>query len=58
MSKKQYVCDNEYEGAFVGTLQEIDEWLCETGYTPRNCTFYELGEKVNICLAVASKENK
>lgn len=56
MSNKRYVCDNDYDGAFVGTLNEIDEWLASNGQTPANCSFYEIGKEVRVGLSVLTKE--
>lgn len=51
-----YVCDDEFEGAYVGTLEEITEWMSENVIPVSRATFYKIGEQVTIKLA--EEENK
>jgi hypothetical protein len=53
MSKKvkAYAVISEYEGGFVGTLPEIDEWMAQHDINLYQCKFWELGKEVRIVLA-------
>ena len=53
MSKKlkAYAAISEYEGGFVGTLPEIEEWMAERNIDLHQCKFWELGKEVRIVLA-------
>jgi hypothetical protein len=53
MSKKvkEYAVISEYEGGFVGTLPEIEEWMMKHDIYLHQCGFWELGEEVRIGLA-------
>lgn len=46
MNTKQYVVIDKYEGSFVGTIEEIIEWLIENSCIHGQQGFYALGEEV------------
>ncbi len=50
--KQKYVISNEYEGAFVGTLDEISEWAGDRGVNVFDSEFYALGDEVSLKLSV------
>jgi len=43
---------DEYEGGFVGTLNEVQEWMENKGIALSSCEFYEVGRKVSVFLSV------
>jgi hypothetical protein len=46
MNAKQYAVIDEYKGGFVGSLEEIVEWLMEHSCIHGQQKFYEIGEEV------------
>lgn len=53
---KLYVVKSEYDGAFVGTLEEITEHLDSEVWSLSYCTFYEIGKEVEVFLTVKEKK--
>lgn len=52
---KRYACNNEYDGAVIGTLSEIFEYIRENDWNLGDCTFYELGKEVVVELKAVEK---
>ena len=48
MEEQKYVVVSEYEGSYVGTLEEIVIWSSDNGVLLQNCTFYEVGVEVKL----------
>lgn len=46
MSAKLYAVIDEYEGGFVGTMEQIVDWLIDRGCTHGQQKFYTIGEEV------------
>ena len=55
--ENKYVCKSEYEGSYVGTLEEINDWLSEESILFNDCIFYRLGKEVTVKLALAEVDN-
>jgi len=47
---KMYAVICEYNGGYVGTLSEIEEWMGDNDVVLSNCRFWELGSEVNVRL--------
>jgi hypothetical protein len=43
MNSNEYVCVDEYEGAYVGTIEQILEWQEEQGIPFLRCRYYKQG---------------
>ena len=53
MSKEQlYAAIDNYEGGFVGTLNEVQEWMENKNISLSSCEFYEVRRKVSVFLSV------
>ena len=53
MNKEQlYAAIDEYEGGFVGTLSEIQEWMEDKNISLSSCELYEVGRKVEVFLSI------
>jgi hypothetical protein len=50
--EQKYVAISDFEGAFVGTFSEIEEWMQEISVSILECEFYELGSKVKVGLGI------
>jgi hypothetical protein len=48
---KVYAVISDYEGGFVGTLSDIEEWMMKHDIGLCQCKFWEVGEEVRIVLA-------
>lgn len=48
MKPKLYVVIDEYEGGYVGTEEQIIEWLISNECTHGQQEFYEVGKKIAI----------
>lgn len=48
MEPKLYVVVDEYEGGYVGTYEQIIDWLVDNGCTHGHQKFYEVGKKIAI----------
>jgi hypothetical protein len=46
MNSNEYVCVDEYEGAYIGTIEQILEWQEEQGIPFLRCRYYKLGDEV------------
>ena len=52
MSKeKRYALIDEYAGDFVGTMDEIMDWVADKNINVYYCTAYEVGDEVNLTIS-------
>lgn len=48
MKPKLYVVIDEYEGGYVGTEEQVIDWLIDNGCTHGHQKFYEVGKEIAI----------
>jgi hypothetical protein len=56
MSDQTYVVITENEDFCVGTMDAITDWLYINDSPLGECTFYELGKKIDVVLEVVNKK--
>lgn len=52
MNDTKYVIITEFDGAYVGTLDDIQELCSMNDIDPFNCALHEIGKEVSLKLAV------
>jgi len=50
-----YAVLNEYQGGFLGTLYQIEDWLIKNELSFQDCKFWELGDEVSVKLEVVKE---
>lgn len=48
MNEKQYAILADEEGAFIGTIEEVIEWMCDFNVPIFSCQIWELGDKCQL----------
>ena len=57
MEPKLYVVVDEYEGGYVGTEEQVIDWLIDNGCTHGHQKFYEVGSEVALEFRLVQEED-
>lgn len=53
MNDTKYVIITEFDGAYVGTLDDIQEFCSNNDIDPFDCALHEVGKEVSLKLTVS-----